>query len=179
MVINLLVLLSAIAISSPRIQSIIRVSPCQHHSMIQLYEKKQTEIDNFLVEFAITMCPIGHRHIIGKARQRQKEKQIKRDMVCCLLSEWCVATSFCQSSAYHVFFCETYGTLSSLFSSFGLFFKKAFYRRRGFLAFLIQSHAAALPIPATAAKIIRIQIQLWPPATSSGGAITAVNRSLD
>ena len=26
------------------------------------------------------------------------------DMVCCLLSEWCVATSFYQSSANHVFF---------------------------------------------------------------------------
>ena len=36
------------------------------------------------------------------------------DMVCCLLSEWCVATSFYQSSANHVsfLFCETYSTLS-------------------------------------------------------------------
>ena len=36
-------------------------------------------------------------------------------MVCCLLSEWCVATSFYQRSANHVSFsfCETYSTLST------------------------------------------------------------------
>ena len=34
-------------------------------------------------------------------------------MVCCLLSEWCVATSFYQRTAYLVFFiCATYCTLS-------------------------------------------------------------------
>ena len=35
-------------------------------------------------------------------------------MVCCLLSEWYVTTSFYQSSANHVSFCfcETYSTLS-------------------------------------------------------------------
>jgi hypothetical protein len=35
-------------------------------------------------------------------------------MVCSLLSEWCVATSFYQSSANYVSFsfCETYSTLS-------------------------------------------------------------------
>ena len=35
-------------------------------------------------------------------------------MVCCLLLEWSVTTSFCQSSANHVSFsfCETYSTLS-------------------------------------------------------------------
>ena len=35
-------------------------------------------------------------------------------MVCCLLSEWYVTTSFYQSSASHVSFCfcETYSTLS-------------------------------------------------------------------
>ena len=35
-------------------------------------------------------------------------------MVCCLLSEWCVATSFYQSSANYVSFSffETYSTLS-------------------------------------------------------------------
>ena len=33
-------------------------------------------------------------------------------MVCCLRSEWCVATSFYQRAANHVFhFCETYSTL--------------------------------------------------------------------
>ena len=37
-------------------------------------------------------------------------------MVCCLLSEWYVTTSFYQSSANHVSFCfcETYSTLSIL-----------------------------------------------------------------
>ena len=36
------------------------------------------------------------------------------DIVCCLLSEWCVTTSSYQSSASHVSFsfCETYSTLS-------------------------------------------------------------------
>ena len=38
------------------------------------------------------------------------------DMVCSLLSEWCVATSFYQSAANYVsfYFCETYSTLSLL-----------------------------------------------------------------
>jgi len=36
-------------------------------------------------------------------------------MVCCLLSEWCVVTSFYQNSANYVSFpfCETYSTLSA------------------------------------------------------------------
>ena len=53
-------------------------------------------------------CPTGYRphgaagHRPGLGRISFAKR--KRDMVCCLLSEWCVVTSFYQRAANHVSF---------------------------------------------------------------------------